>query len=168
MDLRESFRQVTWLSLELTISMCPIVENMAGSSVKLRPRLIVHTAPRAHQSNCAQGSSVELRPGLIRRSAPGRIRRTAPGRKWTHPVPKYTWMIRYLSAFIVCRLRKTSVWADNRDGAVAVASWAADRLYWLILSLLNLSESSMWPNVERGPLQNHLIIALYFTPLTIY
>ena len=96
MDLRESFWQVTWLSLELTISLCPIVENMAGSSVKLRPRLIVHTAPRAHQSNCAQGSSVELRPWLIRRSAPGRIRRTAPGRKWAHPVPRYTstWQIR--------------------------------------------------------------------------
>ena len=72
------------------LRLCPIVENMAGSSVKLRPMLIVHTAPRAHQSNCAQGSSVKLRPGLIRRSAPRRIRRTAPGRKWAHPVPKYT------------------------------------------------------------------------------
>ena len=56
---------------------------------------IYHIAPRAHRSNCAQGSSADLRPGLIRRSAPGLIRRTAPGRKWAHPASKYTWYIVY-------------------------------------------------------------------------
>ena len=68
---------------KLAISLCPIVANMTG--------LIGKIAPKAHRSNCAQGSSVELRPGLIRRSAPGLIRRTAPGRMWAHRASKYTW-----------------------------------------------------------------------------
>ena len=47
---------------KLAISLCPIVANMTG--------LIGKIAPTAHCSYCAQGSSVELRPGLIGRSAP--------------------------------------------------------------------------------------------------
>ena len=81
------FSGVIKFPTKLAISLCPIVANMTG--------LIGKIAPRAHQSNCAQGSSADLRPGLIGRSAPGLIRRTAPGRKWAHPASKYTWLMTY-------------------------------------------------------------------------
>ena len=53
--------------------------------------------PKANRSNCAQSSSADLRPGLIRRSAPGRICRTTPGRKWAHPASKYTCILGILA-----------------------------------------------------------------------
>ena len=77
------------LSLELTISLCPIVENMAGSSVKLRPRLSLFILrPGLISTNCAQGSSVKNRAHS--RSAFGRNPpNCARAQVGAWPVPKY-------------------------------------------------------------------------------
>ena len=77
-----------------------------------------------HQSNCAQGSSVELRPGLIRR--------TAPGRKWANPVPKYT-SCHALLLF------------SDQSLNIIVHGWENNHSWWLSQAMHGSRVTPFWP-----------------------